>query len=290
MLIPVKYHKKNYPPHIHPIIEEVAGHFDVSSIKISGDFSLHTEYSYGKRKFTSETIQEFDEIISANKNGIPMLWYSRKWAIQFAKFIEKICKGYQPILIEIHPPFSDYTDSIREFIKIYREFEKSILTLWPGTKILIENRSGTMYRGGKFIISKGKHLRTLYKEIDNYHLNLKVALDIPQLLTSYGGPQQLNPDSIKNILNRQLVIRERIKGIHLWGKKRNSEGRLIAHYGDLTSYFDGDSEKKTIFLEWMKELLDDSIDRYFVPEVNSKQEDLFSIINDLERIGIKFQT
>jgi hypothetical protein len=49
----VKYHGQTYPREIPLRVEEVAGHFDIERINHSLRYSLHTEYSYGKRKFES---------------------------------------------------------------------------------------------------------------------------------------------------------------------------------------------------------------------------------------------
>lgn len=84
-------------------------------------------------------------------------------------------------------------------------------------------------------------------------------------------------------------IRHNIRGIHLWGKGRNSKGKPIAHLGDLNSYFDYDMDFKEAFLLNMLDTFDDGMDRYFVPEVNSGTEDLLSIVNDLRRVGFKFK-
>jgi hypothetical protein len=161
------------------------------------------------------------------------------------------------------------------------------MSYYPETTILIENRSGSIYSGGKFLISKGRDLRSLCEYISASKLNLKITLDIPQLLTAYGGPQKLKAETLDAILHRQNTLQTMTEGIHLWGKKRSEKGRLVAHFGDLNSYFE-DQEKKEIFLEWLKKFLNDGNSRYFVPEVNSSNEDLHSIVADIERKKIKF--
>lgn len=166
-------------------------------------------------------------------------------------------------------------------------FEDSILTSFPQTKILIENRSGSIYKGGNFIISSGQHLRSLCEHISAMNLTLRITLDIPQLLTAYGSPQNLEPKAMANILNRQNILRSMTDGLHLWGKRKSNSGKLVSHCGDLNTFFE-DEEKKIIFLEWLSDFLQDNRPRYFVPEVNSSDEDLHSIIKDLEGIKIKF--
>lgn len=54
----VRYHQKKYPSYIPLHLEEVAGHFDVRRVFPTLPYSLHTEYSYGKRTFQSELIQK----------------------------------------------------------------------------------------------------------------------------------------------------------------------------------------------------------------------------------------
>jgi len=287
LLIPVKYHKRKYPSHIEPEIDEIAGHFDVKRIFTHRNFSLHTEYSYGKRKLNTVLLNSYLTLKNSHNGGIPQLWHSDQWALEFAYFVKSLCNSAIPTIIEIHPPFSDYTKTIDRFLEIYKIFEESILSSFPECKILIENRSGSMYKGGKFIISRGKHIRELCNQISKKNLKLRIALDIPQLFTAYGGPLKLDPQYLENILNRQNSLQSFTDGIHLWGKRRSVKGRMISHSGDLTSYFE-DHEKKEIFLKWIVNFLKDGKPRYFVPEVNSSDEDLHSIINDLEKMNIKF--
>lgn len=103
ILIPIQYHKRKYPDHIRPNIDEIAGHFDVHEISPNRNFSLHTEYSYGKRNLTSEVIKQFTTLQNSNKEGVPQLWYSELWAIEFAEFVKTLCNGKAPSIIEIHP-------------------------------------------------------------------------------------------------------------------------------------------------------------------------------------------
>lgn len=74
MLIPIKYNRRNYLPHIEAKIDEIAGHFDISEkINTDREFSLHTEYSYGKRNFKSKILKSFPTILESNKDGVPQL-------------------------------------------------------------------------------------------------------------------------------------------------------------------------------------------------------------------------
>ena len=115
-LIPIQYHNAEYPNDIKPRILEVEGNFDSMKIKVNSQYSIHTECSFINRKFNSDIVIKYDEISSANKKGIPMLWYSKQWALEFAHFIKDIADNdISPEIIEIHPPFSDYT-SLEEFM------------------------------------------------------------------------------------------------------------------------------------------------------------------------------
>lgn len=107
----IKYHGQEYPADVPLRIEEIAAHFDITKIGGKLNHSLHTEYSYGKRKFNSELIANYPEICSAQKDGVPQLWKNEAWALQFADFIfELVGDGPDPSVIEVHPPFNDYTD------------------------------------------------------------------------------------------------------------------------------------------------------------------------------------
>lgn len=284
----VRYHNRNYPPNIKISIEEVAGHFDVVTIKPVMDYSLHTEYSYGKRKFTNVYLEALDEIITSHKGGIPQLWKNELWAKEFANFILRATeKLVPPKVIEIHPPFDDYTDNISEFIRRYKVFEEIIKSRYPTTDIYIENRCGSIYCGGKFIISVLNQMVELCDRISKENLSLKIAFDVPQFYTAHNvtiGKKHL----IIDLLNELRIIRKYIGGVHLWGKKFSENGRKIAHYGDLNSYFNNDIQLKREFLFSLAELFDDGICRKLVLEVNSSDNDLLSIINDLNEVGFKY--
>lgn len=74
----------------------------------------------------------------------------------------------------------------------------------------------------------------------------------------------------------------------IWGKRKSVNGRWIPHNGDLNTFFSGDKEQKKLFLDSLVCTYDDEIPRYFVPEVNSANDDLVSIVNDLRGAGVIF--
>jgi len=288
LLIPVQYGRREYPFGIKPLIQELAGHFDVNCLRAEISYSLHTEYSYGAREFTAVSVRNLKTIQASNKNGIPMLWYNQHWAEEFCQFIRNITEDKPPAIIEIHPPFNDYCSSITEFLKIYREFEYNLLSVYPNTKIFIENRCGSLYKGGHFIFSPVDDLLNLTELIKRHSLKLRIALDIPQLFSAYGGLITLSDEHSHELFISVKLCSELIDGIHLWGKKRNDKGRWVSHVGDITTYCDGDTKLKDYFLGNIYDSLNDNIPRYIVLEVKSNNEDLCSITNDLIQSNFLF--
>ena len=280
----IKYHGQEYPPDIPLQIEEIAAHFDVAHIGGELKRSLHTEYSYGKRKMDSELLSGYPELRQARKDGVPQLWKNNTWALQFAEFIFALVgDGSAPCVIEIHPPFSDYTD-ITGFTEAYSVFEDRIKERFPDTEILIENRCGSVYHGGRFIISKVQDVAALCDAIEKNGLQLKVAYDIPQIYTAHNAKTE---DAYIKLLEDTRPLRRFIGGVHLWGKKLSGTGRKVSHCGDLNTYF-GDPGVKARFLRSLRECFDDDTVRRMVLEVNSGNSDMLSIISDLRQSGIVF--
>lgn len=287
-LIPIQYHRAKYPDDIKPMILEVAGNFDSRKINVKTPYSIHTEYSFMNRKFDSNLVSKYKTICDANKKGVPMLWYSERWAMEFADFIKDIADPtIAPKIVEIHPPFSDYTD-IEGFINNYRIFKERLLIYFPDTIVLVENRSGTRYSGGKFIVSTIEQLIELSRQIDETGSDLRITLDLPQLFTAH-NISKTKKELMNEIFIKINSIKHNISGIHLWGKRASESGRRVAHIGDLNSYFMNDMDFKNTFLKNMYNTFNDGIDRYFVPEVNSGSEDLVSIVNDLKEVGFVFK-
>lgn len=229
-------------------------------------------------------IAQYPEICSAQKDGVPQLWKSETWALQFADFIFALVgSGNAPSVIEIHPPFNDYTD-IDGFVKSYTSFEAKIRDRFPEVEILIENRCGSVYHGGKFILSKVQDIRSLCEAIDRNSLRLRIAYDVPQIYTAHNAKTE---EAYLRLLDDTKPYRAHIGGVHLWGKKMSDTGRKVAHCGNLDTYF-GDAEIKRNFLQCFKDCFDDGIVRKMVLEVNSGNEDLLSIVSDLRGIGIQF--
>lgn len=279
----VKYHNQEYPENIPLRIEEIAAHFDIQEITGLLGYSLHTEYSYGKRSLNNPLITKYPEITAAQKDGVPQLWKNSVWALQFADFITELTGDIQPKVIEIHPPFNDYTD-IEHFIASYSAFEDTIKNRFPEAEILIENRCGSVYHGGRFLISKLQEVTALCDQIGKKDLSLRIAYDVPQIYTAHHAEAE---KAYTDLLKQTRDLRCFIGGVHLWGKRLSGTGRKVSHCGDLSSYFGNDSVKAS-FLQTFRDCFDDDHPRKMVLEVNSGNEDLRAIIADLQSTGIVF--
>lgn len=77
-----------------------------------------------------------------------------------------------------------------------------------------------------------------------------------------------------------LPYQTTIKGIHIWGKKKSSTGRWVAHSGTLDTYFENPADKE-LFIEGIRKVCSDGRSRFLVPEVNSGAEDLKAVVEDL---------
>lgn len=283
-LIPVKYRIFTYPAGITPEIQEIAGHLDKTGIRPGmSRFSLHTEYSFGGRSLNSAFLAPFEELRQRQVNGVPQLWYSVRWAEQFAAFLQKLCGTYVPSVIEIHPPFGDYADTAH-FFAVYTVFEQAILSACPEVTLLIENRCGTRYPGAGFILSDAADMIAFAEGLQKSGLRLRITWDIPQLFSA----MQTAPRTMEAHLEQMKPVLPYIDGIHLWGKGDNGGRQWVPHCGDLNTYFRGNTAVKEAFLLQLHALLDDDRPRYFVPEVNSGQADLDSIVRDLLRYGFTF--
>jgi hypothetical protein len=286
--IPVQYHSKQYPTHIKPKLSEIAGHFDVRPLRPTGMYCLHTEYSAGQRDFTQPALKDLDCIKTSQRNGVPQLWNGKQWAAEFCQYVTRLCHDHPaPSVIEIHPPFADYCHTLEKFVDNYIPFEEAMREHFPDVRIVIENRHGTRYSGGKFILNKRDDMLALSKIIDSEELHLRLCLDVPQLFTAHFGPTPRATGGIDRTLLPLQDCQHNIDSIHLWGKKPNRTGNMQAHYGTLDTWI-GSSEIKAHFLSCLHDLLDDGKERLFIPEVNSSNEDLQAIVNDIEQAGFHF--
>ena len=70
----IEYNNIPYPEGYICKIKEVAGHLDKEEIEDKEVYSLHTEYSYGKRKFNSQILEKYLTLKESKKDGVPQLW------------------------------------------------------------------------------------------------------------------------------------------------------------------------------------------------------------------------
>ena len=175
--IPVSYGGKEYPAGIICSITEVAGHMDKKlQSGYQDDIPCIQSIPPCKRKLDSPMLQHFPILKEANKNGIPQLWKNEAWALDFFEFIRALIgDAAPPEVIEIHPPFDDYCRSIDRFLDIYETFEKRVLEGCPSTTICIENRAGTKYSGGKFLVSKFDSIAQLCEAVQCREFELRLA-------------------------------------------------------------------------------------------------------------------
>lgn len=203
----VKYHNQTYPADIPLRIAECSANFDISSVSSELEMSLHTEYSYGKRKLNSALVTRFPAIISAHRDGVPQLWKDEQWAQEFASFVFALAGDRTPTVIEVHPPFTDYTN-FDGFIQTYKVFEQLVTEKYPEVILLIENRCGSVYHGGRFLVSKSQEVEALCNRIVQNHLRLKIAYDVPQIYTAHNvkKPAQYTELLEQAIAYEELVI------------------------------------------------------------------------------------
>ncbi|MDY2683629.1 MAG: hypothetical protein SOV94_02185 [Eubacteriales bacterium] len=275
--IPIEYNNICYSKDIKCNIKEIAGNFDKENIEYYSNYSLHTEYSYGQRKFNTNIVNKYKSICEAHKEYVPQLWKSVSWAKEFADFIFELTNNNEPSIIEIHPPFNDYCN-LSQFIERYFEFEQKIHSLYSNVDIVIENRSGSIYKGGKFLISNAKQVLELGQIINSQKINLGIVLDFPQLLMAeHIDTEFFNKEKFSNCVASLDDIKNVIKGIHIWAKKKNEKGRWIAHNGNFDTYFCNKKENIDYFVSCINSFCNDGVSRYFVPEVNSGKDDLDKI-------------
>ena len=111
---------------------------------------------------------------------------------------------------------------------------------------------------------------------------------MPQLFSAHEiDTYNTSEEEIRDIIEPIYEYRDMIEGMHIWGKRLSDTGRPIAHVGNLDTYFNNEKIKR-FFLKELYELLDDNKPRFFVPEVNSSNNDVASIVNDFIEAGFEF--
>lgn len=282
LLIPVQYRGHPYPHGIKPALIEVPGHFDQSPIHETRPYSLHTEYSAGARKWDSPALEGLNELVSSRHRDIAELWPSIRWAVEFAEFIRRLIgTGKPPDIIEIHPPFQSRCPGMEAFLERYGAFHERVRKIFPGTRVVLENRFGTRYPG-RFLVSTCGDLLRLGSLLDGRSSSLALALDLPQVFSAECGGSPPSAADVRRILGALRPLAGLVATLHLWGRRK------AAHSGTLDDLFGGNAGAKEAFLGGLHDLFSDGKPRYLVPEVNSKASDLDSIIEDLLGAGFVF--
>lgn len=308
--IPVRYSSHDYPPGMKPepkVQEATANFFNfnkhrdaLQKIKLRY-ISLHTDPGYRGRKdmfFSPDLQNEFPEIFNRENvfdfetTCVSKLWFNEKWSKEFSGFLVRLTEGIEDRskikVIEIHPPFKRYCDSLKTFLKMYSIFEQEALKEFPSATIHIENRVNANHKrkGGKFILSTKEDILELAGLILNSPLKLKLVVDIPQLLSEHFGNRLLTKEEIREVLTPLRDVRSFINGTHIWGYdiKKGSGGQ---HSVDLRTFFNDDEVLTGYFVNEVIRLFDDGRARYFVPEVGSTTA-VQSIVQDLIEGGIEF--
>jgi hypothetical protein len=280
----------NYPSHIEAIIHELSGNFYKEKLIVNSPYSLHTEPSHGKRVFNSKIVNELKHIKEAQKGEIPQLWRNKEWAEDFFIFIDALIPSNKPPeVLEIHPPFDDYCSTFDQFLDTFNVFYQKFKSKYPTAKIVIENRFGTRYKGGKFLLSKCSDVLKFAEILSKADIDLKIVLDYPQIFGVEIGMIKKLKELEKIIsFNQELKkYKKVIGGFHMWGKLKKND-RWIPHAGDFDTFFSNNNELKHKFLSSVFSTFNDGIARYFVPEVHSGKEDLHSIVTDMEKEGFDF--
>lgn len=286
-LILVQHKDAVLPGRAGSSVKMVDGHFDADPVAETGRYFLSTEFSYGRRKFNSYPVAKCGEVIRMSRDGLPLLWSSKEWSLSFVRFIELLTQGAaQPEVIEVYPPFTDYMPAINDFLNVYLYFEDGMKRLFPGSKIMICNRTKAVKRDMKFLISSVNDIQRLCDAIAKYQFDLRISLDVSQLLeTEAYHTRYLGDDKIRLLFGKVKGFRDYVGGIHVLGKMGGAEGRKRTNTWDFDSMFGSSRKKKTAFLESLTFVFDDEVQRYFVPEITSGIEEMDSVICDLQGAG-----
>ena len=279
----VRYGSHSYPVGVEPVLDEVPAHFDIKTPKTLRPYSMHTEYAAGVRRFDSPLLADLDVILSSSRRGVPELWTSEEWSKELAEFVRRFAAtGLPPSVVEVHPPFRRYCGDVSDFLGTYEVFERDLAQQLPNAEIVIENRRGSRY-GGRFLVSTVADLLELIRGLQGCKLRLRIALDIPQLLSAEAAGESLSSALVARVFRSLATSAAMIRTIHIWGRRR------AAHVGTLDDLVGRDQRVKEALLQGMLQLLGDGRPRLLVPEVNSGQEDFTAIIQDLQEAGFHFQ-
>jgi hypothetical protein len=220
-------------------------------------------------------------------------------------------------VLEIHPPFNnypifkdcklsarkfDYCKAFKIFLDIFDVFFNQFNEKYTKTTILIENRGSNW--DGRFLLSRPSDVLEFACILHNSDSGLKIVLDYPQIFsavyisTNNEKKKELRKKGIMiddEILEKVISFNNELKkykkvigGIHMWGKSKDENGNWVSHAGNFNNLFSNNNNLKHEFLNSVFSIFNDDIERYFVPEVNSGESDLHSIVTDMENEGFIF--
>jgi len=98
----------------------------------------------------------------------------------------------------------------------------------------------------------------------------------------------INIDNVVSFNENLKQYKHLISGFHMWGKRKGQK-KWTSHIGDLDSFFNGNTSMKRELLSSIRDVFSDDVPRFFVPEVNSKESDLHSIVMDMIDAGFVFE-
>jgi hypothetical protein len=135
--------------------------------------------------------------------------------------------------------------------------------------------------------------------LSDSNADLKIVLDYPQIFsavyisTNSEKKKELKQKGIiidDDILKRVISFNQELKkykdvigGLHMWGKCKDKNGKWVSHSGNFDTLFSNNNKLKDKFLNSVFATFNDDIPRYFVPEVNSGEGDVCSIVNDMKK-------
>jgi hypothetical protein len=256
---------------------EVPAHFGLPALTTSPPYSLHTEYAARRRNISPVILQQFP-ILTAAHRGVPLLWINDDWALAFAEWlILLISPNEPPSVVELHPPFRQECSDQMSFLARYGVFAGRFLARFPSTKLVLENRSGSL-RNMPFLISTPEECACLARELPE---TLRFCVDFPQFFTAVCQTGYPSVEEIDAIFEHVHAFRDKVFSVHLWGRKNG-----YAHMGDLRSLFQENADIMKHFLRCLDDMFDGR-ELYLVPEVNSNNNDLEALLSQIEDAGIE---
>lgn len=288
-LILVQYQNNPFPEPSPCNVKLIEAHFDVETISETGRYVLRTEYSYGRRKFTSKTLNSCNSLLQTQKNGIPILWVNKEWALALADLIKKQTKNAsEPELIEICPPFKTTISELDKFVELYRYFEDELKRSYPNANIVVANRFGAMQRDLPFLVSSVDDMQKLSRLISKRKLNLRLSVDFSQLFSAHSKTDWFFRSNMPKLFGKIKEFRDHIECIHVLGKMRSSSNTITT--GNFLKYFKDNEDQRDAFLHALAYVFDDALPRYFIPEINGYLQDTSSVLEDLKSVGFSFKS